>query len=99
MGQGRLRAFGSPCPRRRGSNLGTVQAQFPCNVRAGIQTALASAEPSWWHAGASHWAGETDLNSASIGIEIAHPGHPAGLPDFPEAQIAATLNLCRDICD
>jgi len=52
-----------------------------------------------WHAGASHWAGETDLNSASIGIEIAHPGHPAGLPDFPEAQIAATLNLCRDICE
>ncbi len=52
-----------------------------------------------WHAGASHWAGETDLNSASIGIEIANPGHPGGLPDFPEAQIAATLNLCRDICE
>jgi N-acetylmuramoyl-L-alanine amidase len=52
-----------------------------------------------WHAGASHWAGENDLNSASIGIEIANPGHPAGLPDFPEAQIAATLNLCRDICE
>ena len=23
-----------------------------------------------WHAGASFWAGETDINSASIGIEI-----------------------------
>ncbi len=31
-----------------------------------------------WHAGASHWAGETDINSCSIGIEIANPGHPGG---------------------
>lgn len=52
-----------------------------------------------WHAGASHWAGETDVNSCSIGIEIANPGHPGGLPDYPEAQLAATLNLCRDICE
>lgn len=29
-----------------------------------------------WHAGVSSWAGETDVNSASIGIEIAHAGHP-----------------------
>lgn len=51
-----------------------------------------------WHAGASHWAGESDVNSCSIGVEIANPGHPGGLPDFPEVQIAATLALCRDIC-
>ncbi len=51
-----------------------------------------------WHAGRSHWAGETDINSCSIGIEIAHPGHAGGLPDWPEAQIAATVALCRDIC-
>ncbi len=38
-----------------------------------------------WHAGAGHWAGETDINSCSIGIEIANPGHPGGLPDYPEA--------------
>ena len=52
-----------------------------------------------WHAGASHWAGETDINSCSIGIEIANPGHPGGMPAYPEAQIAATLALCRDICE
>ena len=52
-----------------------------------------------WHAGLSSWDGETDINSCSIGIEIANPGHPGGLPDYPEAQIAATLDLCRDICE
>ena len=38
-----------------------------------------------WHAGASSWAGETDINSCSIGIEIANPGHDYGYPDFPAA--------------
>ena len=52
-----------------------------------------------WHAGKSFWRGETDINSASIGIEIANPGHPGGLPDFPPAQIAAVIDLCRDILD
>ncbi|KAF0232320.1 MAG: N-acetylmuramoyl-L-alanine [Beijerinckiaceae bacterium] len=28
-----------------------------------------------WHAGRSSWQGETDMNSRSIGIEIANPGH------------------------
>ena len=50
-----------------------------------------------WHAGKSCWKGETDINSASIGIEIANPGHPGGLPDFPVAQIAAVTTLCRDV--
>ena len=50
-----------------------------------------------WHAGKSNWKGETDINSASIGIEIANPGHPGGLPEFPGAQIAAVVELCRDI--
>ncbi len=49
-----------------------------------------------WHAGKSFWKGETDINSCSIGIEIANPGHPGGLPDFPERQIEAVVELCRD---
>ena len=36
-----------------------------------------------WHAGQAFWAGETDINSCSIGIEIANPGHDYGYPDFP----------------
>lgn len=50
-----------------------------------------------WHAGLSCWAGETDINSASIGIEIHNPGHDGGYPDFPEAQMQAVEALCRDI--
>lgn len=49
-----------------------------------------------WHAGRSSWKGETDINSASIGVEIANAGHPGGLPDFPDAQIQAVVELCRD---
>lgn len=50
-----------------------------------------------WHAGRGAWAGEADLNSASIGIEIVNGGHDFGLPDFPERQVDAAIALCRDI--
>lgn len=50
-----------------------------------------------WHAGVSYWAGETDINSASIGIEIQNPGHMLGYPDFPAPQMDAVAALCRDI--
>ena len=50
-----------------------------------------------WHAGVSSWDGDTDINSRSIGIEIANPGHDFGYPDFPKRQIAAVITLCRAI--
>ncbi|NVO12587.1 MAG: N-acetylmuramoyl-L-alanine amidase [Rhodoplanes sp.] len=50
-----------------------------------------------WHAGASCWGGDTDVNSRSIGIEIANPGHDFGAPPFPDVQIAAVIALGRDI--
>lgn len=50
-----------------------------------------------WHAGVSFWRGERDINSRSVGIEIANPGHDFGYPDFPEPQIASVLALCGDI--
>jgi N-acetylmuramoyl-L-alanine amidase len=50
-----------------------------------------------WHAGASFWAGETDINSCSIGIEIANSGHQYDYPDFTARQIAAVTALCRSI--
>ena len=50
-----------------------------------------------WHAGKSAWAGERDINSRSIGIEIANPGHQFGYRAFPEPQIGALTVLCRAI--
>src|SRR5471030_561571 len=50
-----------------------------------------------WHAGVSAWAGETDINSRSIGIEIVNPGHEFGYSDFPLRQIAAVISLCKTI--
>lgn len=50
-----------------------------------------------WHAGVSYWAGETDINSSSIGIEIQNPGHMLGYVDFPSVQMRAVRALTRDI--
>ena len=51
-----------------------------------------------WHAGVAHWAGEDDVNSRSIGIEIQNAGHECGAPPpYPEAQMAAVEALVADI--
>ena len=50
-----------------------------------------------WHAGDSWWRGVTDINSASIGIEIVNPGHEFGYRPFPEEQIDALVPLIADI--
>ena len=50
-----------------------------------------------WHAGISFWKGETDINGASIGIEIVNPGHEFGYRDFPPAQIDAVIGLLDGI--
>jgi len=46
-----------------------------------------------WHAGVSRWAGVSNLNDRSIGIEIVNPGHDFGYRDFPEPQIVAVIEL------
>jgi N-acetylmuramoyl-L-alanine amidase len=50
-----------------------------------------------WHAGASAWAGENDINSCSIGVEIINGGHDYGLPAYPLRQVAAVIALCKGI--
>jgi N-acetylmuramoyl-L-alanine amidase len=50
-----------------------------------------------WHAGVSSWKGQRDVNGASIGIEIVNPGHEFGYRAFPEAQVAAVIELIADI--
>jgi N-acetylmuramoyl-L-alanine amidase len=46
-----------------------------------------------WHAGISYWGGQTDMNSASIGIEIDNDG----AEPFPTVQIEALLTLLAGI--
>jgi N-acetylmuramoyl-L-alanine amidase len=50
-----------------------------------------------WHAGKSHWRGVTDVNSASVGIEIVNPGHEFGYQPFPDEQIDALIPLVHAI--
>ncbi|NYD90761.1 N-acetylmuramoyl-L-alanine amidase [Sphingomonas melonis] len=50
-----------------------------------------------WHAGRSHWRGITDVNSASVGIEIVNPGHEWGYRPFTEEQIDALIPLVAAI--
>ncbi|MGR3546990.1 MAG: N-acetylmuramoyl-L-alanine amidase [Roseovarius sp.] len=46
-----------------------------------------------WHAGAGQWGAVTDVNSRSIGIELANPG----AEPFPEPQMAALEDLMAGI--
>ena len=50
-----------------------------------------------WHAGVSSWAGGSDINARSIGIELVNPGHEFGYRDFADAQIDALITLCHGI--
>jgi N-acetylmuramoyl-L-alanine amidase len=63
----------------------------------GTVHALVAEDRRAWHAGVSCWAGETDINACSIGIELVNPGHEFGYRPFPQAQIAALIELCRGI--
>jgi len=63
---------------------------------------LVSEDKRAWHAGVGSWNGITDINSASIGIEMVNGGHnvrqPDGsLPPYPDAQILAVIKLAKDI--
>lgn len=60
----------------------------------GAVYALVPEERRAWHAGAGAWGSCADINSASVGIELANTGaHP-----FPEPQMAALETLLAAIC-
>lgn len=63
----------------------------------GAVIALVPEELRAWHAGVSVWQGSERLNDRSIGIELVNPGHEWGYRAFPEAQYAASIELCRGI--
>jgi N-acetylmuramoyl-L-alanine amidase len=58
---------------------------------------LVAEERRAWHAGVSYWRGRRNVNGDSIGVEIVNPGHEWGYRAFPEAQVAAVIELVADI--
>ena len=65
---------------------GTVHRMVPEDRRA-------------WHAGASRWQGESNINARSVGIELVNPGHEWGYRPFPDLQMTALEKLARVIVD
>ncbi len=63
----------------------------------GEVTRLVPEDKRAWHAGVSYWRGIRDVNSASIGIELDHPGHKYGYTAFPDAQFEALVPLLARI--
>ena len=58
---------------------------------------LVDDEKRAWHAGVASWEGLSDINSASIGIEIVNGGHDFNLPAFPDKQIKALEGLLEKL--
>lgn len=96
--------------------LTTEESQVSCHYVVDVDGTITQLVPESrraWHAGLGTWQGNTDINSASIGIEIVNPGHVwdmsgaafgsdqaevhPGYCDFPEAQITAVMALVKDI--
>ena len=51
-----------------------------------------------WHAGRGSWRDiKSDMNSASIGIEIVNTGYEWGYVPFPEEQMDSVVRLATDI--
>lgn len=66
----------------------------------GVVTQLVPESKRAWHAGKSFWRGIKDVNSASVGIELDHPGHDeanGGYRNFTDAQIGALTPLLARI--
>lgn len=49
-----------------------------------------------WHAGVSEWAGVSNVNDFSVGIELVNPND--GATPYAPAQIAAAAALVKAIC-
>lgn len=69
-----------------------VSAHY-CITEEGEVIRLVDEDKRAWHAGRSYWREITDVNSASIGIELDHPGHALGYRGFADAQMEALIPL------
>lgn len=73
-----------------------VSAHY-CIDEDGMLLRLVPEELRAWHAGAASWAGASDINARSIGIELVNPGHEFGYRAFPEAQMEVLMELTQGI--
>lgn len=69
-----------------------VSAHYLIDGDGTVLSLVAETERAW-HAGAGAWAGEEDVNSRSIGIELVNPGDQP----FPEPQMRALETLLADV--
>ncbi len=79
--------------RSRNSSGELVSAHYLIG-RDGKRYQLVSDQLRAWHAGVGRWGTITDVNSASIGIELDNDGKAP----FAQAQIDSLLVLLQDLC-
>ena len=79
---------------RTGHRGGKVSAHYLIG-RNGEIYQLVSDDRRAWHAGSGRWGTITDVNSASIGVELDNNGRA----DFPEAQLQSLVRLLTDLCE
>lgn len=79
---------------RTGNSGGPVSAHYLIGADGYIYQLVADAMRAW-HAGAGRWGTITDVNSASIGIELDNDGNSP----FAPAQINSLLRLLTDLTD
>lgn len=72
---------------------GPVSAHYLIG-RDGARYQLVADQMRAWHAGGGRWGTITDVNSASIGIELDNNGEDG----FPPTQIASLVALLGDLC-
>ncbi len=78
---------------RTANDHGRVSAHYLIG-RDGRRYQLVSDELRAWHAGGGRWGTITNLNAASLGIEIDNDG----VMEFTDAQIDSLLVLLEDLC-
>ena len=82
-----------PADLARGQGLGPLSA----STRTARSSAWSTRRSAPGTPASRCWRGITDVNSASVGIEIVNPGHEFGYRPFPDEQIAALIPLVADI--
>jgi N-acetyl-anhydromuramyl-L-alanine amidase AmpD len=78
---------------RTANSGGPVSAHYLVGRDGALYQLVADTERAW-HAGPGRWGTITDVNSASIGIELDNDGESP----FAPAQIASLLRLLDDLC-